>query len=71
MQGRQKELTKVTKRPVKVTHLTGAWKEGTQVKYNKPTRNNERNEGQKKNSLTVSHNGRARRHQRKDQGDSK
>lgn len=41
MHRRQKELTKVTKRLVKVTQPTGAWKEGTEVKYNKPTRNNE------------------------------
>lgn len=41
MQGRQKELTKVTKKLGKVTNPTGAWKEGTEEKYNKPTRNNE------------------------------
>lgn len=41
MQGGQKELTKVTKRRVKVTHPTGVWEEGTEVKYNKPTRKNE------------------------------
>lgn len=41
MQGRQEELAKVTKRLVKVTHSTGTWKEATEVKYNKPTRNNE------------------------------
>lgn len=41
MQGRQKELTKVAKRLVKVTHPTGVCKEGTEVKYNKTTSNNE------------------------------
>lgn len=41
MQGRQKELTKVAKRLVKVTHPAGACKEGTEVKYNETTRNNE------------------------------
>lgn len=40
--GKAERINKgITKRLVKVTHPTGAWKEGTEVKYNKPTRNNE------------------------------